>query len=363
MRLVMTLRARDEADIVDAQIAFHLNAGVDYVIATDHRSSDGTTEILESYARDGYLHLTREEGDGIGADWVTRMARLAATDFGADWIINADADEFWWPRGGSLTDVLASVPARYGIVRGLWRHFIPRPGDDAFFAERMTVRASPRAPLNVPASPYRPDQKSAHRATPEVTVGRGNHDLLSGGLVPLRGWYPIEILHFRLRSPEQAARKFAASWDAWSRSADGAPTALAAAGAASGRDGTLTEFYDSLGVDEDALARGIADGSLVVDARLRDVLRALRLDPDVVTSESRAFRVPGTGDVLRLPHPSIADDAAYAVDVSALDEANGVRLQRRVDGLERRLASLEQAAVWPKIKARVRRASGGVRRP
>ena len=53
MKLVMTLLARDEADIVDAQIAFHLHAGVDFVVATDNRSEDGTTEILERYERAG----------------------------------------------------------------------------------------------------------------------------------------------------------------------------------------------------------------------------------------------------------------------------------------------------------------------
>ena len=61
MKLVMTLRARDEADILDAQIAFHLNAGVDFVVATYHTSQDGTLEILESYERAGKLHLVREE--------------------------------------------------------------------------------------------------------------------------------------------------------------------------------------------------------------------------------------------------------------------------------------------------------------
>ena len=53
MKLVMTLLVRDEADIVDAQIAFHLAAGVDFVIATDNRSEDGTTRILERYERAG----------------------------------------------------------------------------------------------------------------------------------------------------------------------------------------------------------------------------------------------------------------------------------------------------------------------
>src|SRR5438094_6481966 len=111
MKLVMTLLARDEADVVDAQIAYHLNAGVDFVIATDNRSQDGTTEILEAYEREGCLRLIREPGDDMRqGPWVTRMAQLAAADYGADWVINADADEFYWPRGTSLKEALAATP-------------------------------------------------------------------------------------------------------------------------------------------------------------------------------------------------------------------------------------------------------------
>jgi len=36
VKLIQTLVVRDEIDIVDAQISYHLNAGVDFVIATDH---------------------------------------------------------------------------------------------------------------------------------------------------------------------------------------------------------------------------------------------------------------------------------------------------------------------------------------
>ena len=68
--------------------------------------------MLERYAREGHVHLIREPGDDLRQDeWVTRMARLAATDFGADWVINSDADEFWWPRGASLARVLDAIPA------------------------------------------------------------------------------------------------------------------------------------------------------------------------------------------------------------------------------------------------------------
>ena len=156
MKIVMTLLSHDEADIVDAHLAFHLNAGVDFVIATDHRSSDGTTEILESYARDGHVHLIREEQEEFHeAAFITRMARLAAKQYGADWVINSASDEFWWPRGRDLHDVLSAVPMRYGLVQGVVRHFVPRPENGRHFAERMTVRLTLQAPMNDPASPWR----------------------------------------------------------------------------------------------------------------------------------------------------------------------------------------------------------------
>ena len=116
------------------------------------------------------------------------MARLAATEYGADWVMAADADEFWVPRRGTIKDVLGAVPLRFGIVAGVIYHFVPRPGDGESFAERMTVRLVQRAPVNDPTSPLRPSPKSAFRViwtyaycTPRTGSSRPDSSSIPGG--------------------------------------------------------------------------------------------------------------------------------------------------------------------------------------
>jgi hypothetical protein len=336
--VVVTVLARDEADVIDAQVGFHLNAGADFVVATDNNSRDGTREILEAYARTGYLHLIRESAEGLRqGEWVTRMARLAAREFGADWLINTDADEFWWPRGGSLNEVLSAVPARYGIVEAFWRSFVPRPDDGRFFAERMTARLSQQAPINDPTSFYRPVVKVAHRADPNVEVARGNHALANSELLPLPTWHPIEVLHFPLRSRAQWMRKVELQGVAFTEHIERSGTGYHLKGYSALQTGRIEEQHDSLVLDDEALERGLRDGSLVTDTRLRAALRALRVDAD-----GRAFAVPSERPgALSFPPPDAADEAGYAAEAAALDESYAVRAQRQLDGIEQRLLSLE----------------------
>ncbi|HET6601538.1 MAG TPA: glycosyltransferase family 2 protein [Gaiella sp.] len=336
MTLVMTLLARDEIDVIDSWLAFHLNAGVDLVIATDNRSEDGTSEVLEEYARSGHVHLIREQGEDLRQnEWVTRMARLAATEYGADWVINSDADEFWWPRGASLSGVLAPVPPRYGTVGAFLRVFCPRPGDE-HFAERMTVRFSALAPINEPGSLYKPIRKIIHRGHPGIQVTRGNHALVDSPFKPLRGWFPIECLHFPLRSVAQCAHKAELQGVAFEKYVKRPPTAYHADMYAALRGGRIADYYEALVVSDDELERGVAQGRLVVDTRLRDALRTLR------AASSGAYVPPKRAPELRFPLPTLVDDAEYAVEAAVLGEADVVRLQRRLDELEGRLQSVEQ---------------------
>lgn len=341
MKLVMTLLARDEVDIIDAQIAFHLNAGVDFVIAIDNGSSDGTTDILESYERDGHLHLMRDEDDMRQGEWVTRMARLAATDFGADWVINSDADEFWWPRVGSLAEILAAVPPRFGSVRGMWRHFVPRPHFEDFFAERMAVRLS--KPATHSNSPYSARFKTAHRADPKVMVRPGNHQAFGRDLLPLRGWYPIDVLHFPIRSLRQCEQKLLRWWELALRSGvDPGPVRAAAHDAK--RSGRMREFYESYVVTDEALAEGLSDATLAVDTRLRDALRSLRAEDG-----PHAFDLPPDATPLSFAERTV--DESYLTELGTLEDSDAlVRAHMQVDGLEARLAALEVS-----LPSRIRR--------
>jgi hypothetical protein len=339
----MTLRARNEADILDAQLSFHLNAGVDFVVAIDNGSSDGTSEILESYARDGYVEFTHNPRVYEQGEWVTQMARRAATEFGADWVVNSDADEFWWPRGGSLKEVLSAVPARYGSVRGMWRHFAPRPHEDGFWAERMTARVcNPGAEDN---SPYSARYKTVHRADPEVEVLPGNHRALGRGLDAIEGWYPIDVLHFPIRSLRHFKEKYLRQWALLK-------TRFGEAVDAAHRTGRLDEFYNAYVVDDEALARGVADGSLAVDTRLRDALRELRQEDP---REGHVFALPPRAPSLAFSDAAV--DAAYLTELAVLADSDPqVLAQQKADDLDARLARLQRspARALRAVSARVR---------
>jgi len=333
MKLVMTLLARNEADIVDAQIAFHLHAGVDFVIATDNLSSDGTTEIFERYRDAGFLHLISEPSEVVRQEeWVTRMARMAATELGADWVINSDADEFWWPRGGSLKEVLSLVPERFGVVRGVWRHFLPIvDATEALFSERMTIRLCEPAHPRDKATIHHAHQKVAHRADPQVFVERGNHNASGRGLEPLRTWFPIEVLHFSIRSLAQLEKKAAGRWiQASAEDIVDHEVRLEDAR----RDGSLADLLEEDGVSTADIERGLAGGTLAVDTRLRDALRGLRSADDT-------YCFPTDEPSLAFPRPEVEDTAAFAAEVSILAEIDAIpRAEARAALLEARLGAL-----------------------
>jgi glycosyltransferase involved in cell wall biosynthesis len=268
VKLFMTLLLRDEQDIVRENLDFHLAQGVDRVIVTDNGSADRTVEILREYEARGSVSLLHEPTDDYSQGrWVTRMARMAATD-GADWVINNDADEFWWPRSGTLKETFERLGDGVGVLVAHRTNFVPRPEDGRAFWERMTLRE--RVSLNPLGKPLPP--KVAHRADPEITVVQGNHRVEGADLGESVDDGSIEILHFPMRTYAQFENKIAKGGSAYARNRE-LPERT-------GRTWRrLYEVYEQGGLEghyaEQVVTSGPGGESLVEDTRLRDRLRSL----------------------------------------------------------------------------------------
>jgi Glycosyl transferase family 2 len=266
VKLVMTLVLRDNADILEANLRYHLARGVDLILATDNGSSDGTVEILERYRGRGVAEIWHERStDFDQGAWVTRMARHAATEHGADWVINNDADELWWPKRGDLKNVFERIPEPFGRLV-VWRtNFVARPEDDRHPFERMTLRET--RSYNPRGGRIQP--KTAHRGSPEVTVSLGCHDAWAPGLLTVPDADPIHIFHYSFRSFEQFEQRIRNAAEIMQNDPESESSATLAwqLGFQHLRDGTLREFYDSKVVDEAAARSRIAAGELVLDRR------------------------------------------------------------------------------------------------
>ena len=269
MKLVMTLLVRDTQDILRENILYHLNQGVDFFIATDHRSTDSSKDILKEFESQGLLHLIEEKGESYEqATWVTRMARLAKSKYKADWVINNDDDEFWWPIDNTLNVTLQNLPPEDAVVSAPRHNFVPRLDMSSSPFEQMTVRhVLSKNSLGDPLP-----SKVCHRGLANVEVLAGSHSVKGRTTLKMFLGQPIAIFHFPIRSYQQLENKVIEAgtgirdldphlYPTWRK--------LYSAW----KIGALPDYFRAECLSEEQISAGIADGSLVVDERLRDFMR------------------------------------------------------------------------------------------
>jgi hypothetical protein len=278
MKIALATLVGDDADLLEAHVSFHLAAGATLVVVGGVHD-DAALGSVQGDARVRRVDVTTHTG----------LARIAVAEHGADWIVPSAANEFWWPRGESLTDVLAVIPPRYSVVQALVRTFV-----GAGLPEERTTRSSLAGPRGADDAPLGQLLRPAYRAEPDMVIDAEDWTL-RGRRVPLRAWYPLEVFRF-------PADPVIGSGDA-----------------------------ETL----------LAEGTLVNDTRLSDVLRGLGT-------------TPSASEVVALPVPNIVDDAAYAVECAAVGEVDLVGLDRQIRELELRIAALE-AKFWPTVRRRLRR--------
>ena len=293
-RIVMTLLVRDEADILSENIEFHRAQGVDHFVITDNLSKDASPSIIAHYVKKGWATAIFEPGDDFSqAEWVTRMARLAAVDLKADWVINSDADEFWTAPAGSLKHYYATIPEDVDVVSSPRHDFVCLDALTGPWHQRMVYRKV--VSLNHVGRPLPPTV--AHRAHPDVLIHQGNHQVSGLGGRAILG-AGLEVLHFPIRSRQQFENKISNGGAAYARN-----TRLPLGFARGWRElyrmylaeGSLERYLQDHCFTPEKIAAGLASGMLVVDTRLAtfgfsNVSEAPRIQAGV-----------GDGDPLRLP--------------------------------------------------------------
>lgn len=201
-KITMTLLVRNEEDIIAENIRFHHALGVDSFIVMDNLSTDATPDIIKELSREIDIDYLRQSQDDYNQwEWVTELARAAAVDHNADWVINNDADELWIPQAGDLKTFLSGLSSQTGSVL-VTRHnavVISEAG------KPLCGRSHPKTTdifelestnnLGVPLP-----GKMLHRASEVVTVAQGNHSVseVPGQTEAAEG--RIRILHYPYRS-------------------------------------------------------------------------------------------------------------------------------------------------------------------
>ncbi|MDQ0895404.1 glycosyltransferase family 2 protein [Agromyces ramosus] len=369
----MTLMVRDEADIVGAMLAHHRAQGIDHVIVTDNASVDNTLEVLESFERDGFVTIWHDP-EHRKEQWraVTRMARHAATELGADWVLNADADEFWVAREGfgTVRDALGRIPDDVSIFAVPVVNLTGSPARVGSGLRRLTLRDQ-RDPETVRTSgiPFHPTPNAVHRGSSEVSVAQGNHRAEVPGWSDSGPRDEIEVLHLPWRSWRQYEYKVRVSGEAYLSNPTLAPSPRHHGMLDFRRlnEGWLEDAYVAKHPSPAEVAAGLADGSFREDVRLKELERddVPGLVTDVLYEPETATALRAEGRRVRLVELRGEEElgrvrAHHDLAVSQRDDA-----ERRVDVLTSTIDDLRSRglvrAAWRVDEALRRRADRGRR--
>ncbi|QBZ83544.1 glycosyltransferase family 2 protein [Hydrogenovibrio crunogenus] len=102
IKLCMAMQVKDEVDIIEMNIRYHASKGCEAFFIVDNGSKDGTRELLAQLQSEFDLTIlddkTPDHNQSANMTKLTNLARKS----GYDWVIENDADEFWFSKSGDL---------------------------------------------------------------------------------------------------------------------------------------------------------------------------------------------------------------------------------------------------------------------
>jgi hypothetical protein len=109
-KIVLITMPYDQGDILQDFLDWHLDQGVDLILAVDCGSTDGSRELLDQYAKSHSVEwFPLPDKDLRKYALGDEIAAMARDKHGADWIIHCDVDEFLCTTGADLRTILAEA--------------------------------------------------------------------------------------------------------------------------------------------------------------------------------------------------------------------------------------------------------------
>ncbi len=207
--LAMTLVVKNEEETIEKSIRFHHAMGVDGFIVSSHNSTDKTNSILERLLKEGLVWKVfyRDSPDHKHSKWVNEMV-LFARECGADWVINADGDEFFYSDCLNLKQSIQEC----GLANALWVDSIflfPDNKDNFFDSTYFVTRPLQEfeaCMLGVSDNKLYADYigsqgctKVIHHTKGFVSVTDGNHGIVMRNRIMCRA-AGIRLYHYHIRN-------------------------------------------------------------------------------------------------------------------------------------------------------------------
>jgi len=202
-------RIKNEADIIETFVRYHLNF-IDEMIIFEDNSSDDTYEILSKLKKENLpIHVFRNTKEHSEQQNVINIAfNKAIYDYGADLVVTLDTDEFLVSStGGNPREILESLDDdKYYKVH--WRTYLPNLDSGRFSLDDLITIRDPRIDSSLFKSIIPRNLCKKY----DFLIGKGNHYLTGKENIPFEVSKKLRIAHIPIRSKEQCISKETIGW-------------------------------------------------------------------------------------------------------------------------------------------------------